>query len=49
MRAEVRQRIQVFGPGGGFVFNTVHNVQAQVPAANLLALYRAVNDFRQYG
>ena len=47
--AEVRQRIQVFGPGGGFVFNTVHNVQAQVPAANLLALYRAVHDFRQYG
>lgn len=46
---EVRQRIQVFRPGGGFVFNTVHNVQAQVPAANLLALYRAVNDFRRYG
>ena len=40
--AEVRERIAIFGRGGGFVFNTVHNVQAQVPAENLLALYETV-------
>jgi hypothetical protein len=27
------------------VFNTIHNVQARVPAENLLALYAAVRDF----
>lgn len=46
--AEARERIRIFAPGGGFVFNTVHNVQARVPTENLLALYRAVNDHRAY-
>ncbi len=45
--AEVRERIAIFGRGGGFVFNTVHNVQAQVPAENLLALYQAVQECRE--
>jgi hypothetical protein len=39
---EVAERLRVFGPGGGFVFSTVHNVQAGVPAANLLAMYETV-------
>jgi hypothetical protein len=42
VRAEVLERIHIFGRGGGFVFNTVHNVQARVPVENLLALYDAV-------
>jgi hypothetical protein len=46
VRAEVRERMQIFGPGGGFIFNTIHNVQARVPAENLAALYEAV---REYG
>jgi len=46
VRREVRQRIEIFGRGGGFVFNTVHNVQAATPAENLLALYAAVREGR---
>ncbi len=46
VRAEVKERIEIFGRGGGFIFNTVHNVQARVPAENLLALYQAVRDYR---
>ena len=46
VRAEVRERIEVFGRGGGFVFNTVHNVQAGTPAENLVALYDAVREAR---
>ena len=42
IRRQVRQRIEIFGRGGGFVFNTVHNVQAGTPAENLVALYDAV-------
>jgi len=41
---EVRERIEIFGEGGGFVFNTVHNVQGPTPAANLLALFKAIKD-----
>jgi uroporphyrinogen-III decarboxylase len=46
IRRQVRERIEIFGRGGGFVFNTVHNVQAGVPADNLLALYEAVREAR---
>ena len=48
VRAMVRERIEIFARGGGFIFNTIHNVQAGVPVENLLALYDAVNDYRAY-
>jgi len=41
---EVRERIDILGEGGGFVFNSTHNVQSNVPTANLLALFRAIKD-----
>ena len=40
------ERMAVFGEGGGFVFNSIHNVQARTPVENLLALYEAVNKYR---
>lgn len=48
VRAEVRERIRVFGPGGGFVFNTIHNVQPQTPIENVLAVYETVREFGRY-
>ena len=48
VRAEVRERIRIFGVGGGYVFNTTHNVQARIPPENLRALYEAVRDFGKY-
>jgi len=48
VRAEVKERISVFGQGGGFVFNTVHNVQAGIPVENILAMYEAVREFGAY-
>lgn len=42
VRAEIRQRIKVFGAGGGFVFNPVHNVQSRAPVENILAMYETV-------
>jgi hypothetical protein len=48
VRAEVRERIRTFGAGGGFVFNTTHNVQARVPKENLTALYEAVREYGRY-
>lgn len=48
VRESVRERMQTFAPGGGFVFNTIHNVQAQIPAENLVALYDAVREFGRY-
>jgi hypothetical protein len=48
VRREVRERIEIFRPGGGFVFNTIHNIQARVPVENLVALFEAVRDYRDY-
>ncbi|MCL2304016.1 MAG: hypothetical protein FWC43_01585 [Planctomycetaceae bacterium] len=42
VRDEVRKRIDTFAPGGGFVFNTVHNIQALTPTENLVAMFEAV-------
>lgn len=42
VRREVADRIRIFGRGGGFVFNAIHNVQAKTPVANLLAMFEAV-------
>jgi uroporphyrinogen-III decarboxylase len=36
---QVRERLRVFAPGGGFVFNTIHNVQQDTPPENIVAAY----------
>jgi hypothetical protein len=41
---EVRERIRIFNAGGGFVFNAVHNIQANVPLENVEAMFRAVRE-----
>lgn len=48
VRAQVRERLEIFGPGGGFVFNTIHNVQPNTPIENVLALYETVREYGRY-
>jgi hypothetical protein len=48
VRREVRERIRTFAAGGGYVFNTIHNVQARVTKENLLALYEGVREYGRY-
>ena len=45
---EVRERIDIFGDGGGYVFNSIHNIQSNVKTENILAMFRAVNDARGF-
>jgi len=40
---DVRRRTAVFAPGGGFVFQQIHNIQADVPPQNIVAMFQAVN------
>jgi len=42
VRRQVRERIDILGKGGGYVFNTIHNIVANVPTENLLAMYKEV-------
>lgn len=45
IRKQVLERLEIFSEGGGFVFNTVHNILPDVPPENILAMYNAVNEF----
>jgi uroporphyrinogen decarboxylase len=49
VRADVLERLEVFAPGGGFVFNTVHNILPDVPPANIVAMYDAIEEFHRAG
>ena len=48
VKDEVRRNIEALAPGGGFVFNTVHNIQPDVPAENLAAMYEALGEYGIY-
>ncbi len=43
-----RHQIEIFKPGGGFIFCQVHNIQASVPLENMAAMYQAVRDHWAY-
>ncbi len=45
VKKQVLQNCEIFARDGGFVFNTVHNIQANVPIENLAAMMEAIRDF----
>ena len=48
VRESIRRNIEAFKPGGGYVFNNVHNIQSDVPPENILAMYDAALEFGRY-
>jgi uroporphyrinogen decarboxylase len=44
----VRRRLEVFMPGGGFVWSQVHNVMADVPPENIVAMLEAAYELGRY-
>jgi uroporphyrinogen decarboxylase len=48
VREHVRRNITALKPGGGYVFNNVHNIQADVPPENVLAMFDAAYEFGRY-
>ena len=40
---DVRERMGILSPGGGYVFQQVHNIMANVPPQNIVAMFDAVN------
>ena len=47
-REEVAERLRIFAPGGGYVFNPVHNVQAKTPVENLIGMFEAAREHGRY-
>jgi hypothetical protein len=44
VKAEVKERIRIFRKGGGFVFCTIHNMQANIPIENIAAIFEAIKE-----
>jgi len=45
VKKHVRQQVEIFKTGGGFVFQQVHNIMANVPPKNIVAMFEAVNEY----
>ncbi len=46
VKDHVKRMIDILAPGGGFVFNTIHNIMPDVPPQNITAMFEAVNDYQ---
>jgi uroporphyrinogen decarboxylase len=44
---QVLERLEIFSKGGGFVFNTIHNILPDVPPQNVIAMFDAVKKFNK--
>ena len=45
VRAQVLERLEIFSKDGGYIFNTIHNIQANTPIENIVAMVEAVKEF----
>jgi uroporphyrinogen decarboxylase len=45
VKDQVKRLLDIWAPGGGYVFNTVHNILADVPPENVVGMYEAVAEF----
>jgi uroporphyrinogen-III decarboxylase len=48
IRSEVKDRAKKLGSNGGFIFCTAHNIQADTPIENVVALFEAYKQFGRY-
>ena len=50
LKAYITERFQIYAAGGGFIFNTGHFVQPDIPPQRLIYAYQVVNELaQQYG
>ena len=45
VRTQVRERLKILSAGGGYVFNTIHNIVGRTPVENIISLFEAVKEF----
>ncbi len=48
VREDVKRNLEVLMPNGGFVFNTVHNIQAEAPPENIMAMWETLQEYGKY-
>jgi uroporphyrinogen-III decarboxylase len=45
VRTQVLRRLAILAPGGGYIFNAIHNIQGNTPVGNIAAMLAAVKEF----
>ncbi len=48
VKKEVRRYLDIFKPGGGYVFNNIHNIQSGVPPENIIAMFEEAYEYGFY-
>ena len=48
VKDDVRRNIEILAPGGGFIFNTIHNILPDVPPENIVAMFEAIDEYRTF-
>jgi uroporphyrinogen decarboxylase len=48
VKEDVKRNIEALAPGGGFVFAAIHDIQANVPPRNVMAMWEAWNEYGTY-
>ncbi len=48
VKDDVKRNVEALMPGGGYVFNTVHNIQSDVPPENVMAMWEALQEVGRY-
>jgi uroporphyrinogen decarboxylase len=48
IREDVKRNLDALAPNGGYVFNTVHNIQPEVPPQNIMAMWESLQEFGRY-
>ena len=48
VKQHVKKNLEYFKPGGGYVFNCVHNIQYGIPPENIVAMFDAAYEFGFY-
>jgi uroporphyrinogen decarboxylase len=48
VREDVRRNVEALMPGGGYVFNTIHNIQPDVPPENIVAMWETLMEVGRY-
>ena len=47
-KGNLKRNIEALAPGGGYLFGTIHNIQAEVPPQNVAAMLEALKDYGKY-
>jgi len=48
VKEDVKMRIDVFASGGGFIFNQIHNILANIPPENVIAMFESAYEYGKY-